>query len=60
MGVVINGKCGGSVLVVRDGANNAASCEGLVRAASMHGIRLFGGHRCVKSIYKDCIDMISK
>ncbi len=24
-------------LVVRDGANNAASCEGL-RAASMHGI----------------------
>ncbi len=46
-------------LVIWDGANDAASCEGL-HTANMHGIWLFGGHRCIKSIYKDCIDMISK
>ncbi len=34
-------------LVVQDGADNAASCEGL-RMASMHGIQLFGGHDASK------------
>ncbi len=30
-------------LVIQDGANNVASCDGLC-AASMHDIQLFGGH----------------
>ncbi len=30
-------------LVIRDGANNVASCDGLC-VASMHDIRPFGGH----------------